>query len=168
MDMVRLAGVGLAAVLLGGAAWGQAVPRPSYQEALTAVTEGGCERTEAERYIRYYCGQSEALFYFTHEGRPEHEAYFVAPAYPVVFDRFTVVPPDLRRSPDDAPFVSNFSSGFGRGRPVGATSREESRERMAAWSAWQREIIEVSRADAERMQARVKRDRGRLYPLEPQ
>jgi hypothetical protein len=163
MEMVRLAAVGLAAASVGGAAWGQA--KPSYDEALTAVSNGACQRSESARYVRFYCPEGEALWYFTIEGRPEHEAYFVAPSYPVVFDRFTVVPPDPRRRPDDAPFVSSFSSGFSRGRPVDANSREEARERAAAWSAWLNEIIGVSRADAAAMQP--KRGRGKVYPLEP-
>jgi hypothetical protein len=117
--MIRKLVFGSAMALLTCAmAWGQA--KPTYDDALAAVTDGGCERSETERYVRFHCQEGEALWYFTHEGRPEHAAYFVAPAYPLFFDRFTVVPSDPRRSPDDAPIVSSFS----RGQPSGANSRE--------------------------------------------
>jgi hypothetical protein len=38
---------------------------------------------------------------------------------------------------------------------------------MEAWQAWMREMIEVSRADAAAMQPKPRRERGKLYPLEP-
>jgi hypothetical protein len=152
----KLVVAGAAAWLAGGVAWGQT--KPDYDEALTAVVDGGCERTETERYIRFFCEEGQAFWYFTHDGTPEHEAYFVAPAYPVLFKPFTVLPPDKQ----DVPIVSHF----GRGRPAGANGREEARERMKAWQVWQREVLEASRKDAENMPP-PRRDRGKLYPLEP-
>jgi hypothetical protein len=145
MDTFRLAGVALAAAAVGGAAWGQAGPKPSYDGALTAVIEGGCQRTQAERYVRYFCEEGEAFWYFTHEGRPEHAAYFVAPAYRDLPDR--------------------FASNFGHGDPYATKNREEAQERMKAWLAWQRDIIEISKADAASM---PRQRRGKRYPLEPQ
>ena len=143
MDIVRLAGAGLAAVVICGAAWGQ-TPKPTYEDALTAVTEGGCKRTEAERYIRYYCEQSEALFYFTHEGRPEHTGYFIGPAYG---------------------FERNLSPMVGGYDGRGVASREAALERIKVYHEWTREMIAVWQEDARRM----KGDSGlRLYPLEPQ
>ena len=156
MMIRKLVLAGAAAWLASGAAWGQ--ERPSYDEALTAVVDGGCERTEAERYVRFFCEEGEAFWYFTHEGTPEHEAYFVAPAYPLVVDRFSALPRDKQ----DVPVITNF----GRGRPAGANDREEARERMKAWQAWQREVVEVSRKDVENMPP-PKRDRRKLYPLQP-
>ena len=148
MDIVRLAGVGLAAAMLGGTAWGQAVPynqpKPSYEEALTAVTWGGCKRADAERYIRFFCPEGEALWYFTVEGRPEHETYFVGP---------------IR-------YVRHAMPIFGDYRNKPSQSREGSLERIRAHQSWMGEILRIWREDAQRMQERL-RDSGKLYPLEP-
>ena len=165
MSIVRLAALGLALVATSGAASAQ-VEKPTYEQALNAVTAGvlagQCERTEAERYIRFYCEEGEALWYFTIEGRPEHEAYYVAPARPAVQGRLVVPRRDPGMRPDNAPVFSNFGHGTLSPR---AASAEERLERSKAQQAWMKDVIEASREDAERMN-RPKRDRGRLYPLE--
>jgi hypothetical protein len=148
MGMVRLAGLGLAVVAMSGAAWGQvrSEKRPTYEEALTSVTWGGCQRADAERFIRFYCPEGEALWYFTVEGRPEHETYFVGP---------------VRESGRGMPI-------FGDYRVSRSPSQEVAPERIRAHQEWVKGILKIWREDAERMRLLIKRDRGRLYPLEPQ
>lgn len=145
MAIRKLALAGAAALLACGAAWGQQ-SKPTYEEALTAVTYGGCERADADRYIRFYCAEGEALWYFTIEGRPEHETYFVGPVRGFGGNRL--------------PIAGAYRGGSSQ-------SREAALERIRVHQEWMRGIIKIWQQDAERMQAQLKRDRGRLYPLEP-
>lgn len=81
--------MGLALAAAGGAAWAQKAP-PKYDDALKAVSNANCERSETERYVQFTCKQQEAIWYFTREGRPEHPAYRVMPDYKVVPPRGTL------------------------------------------------------------------------------
>ena len=159
MDIVRLAGVGLAAMAVSGAAWGQmvnpAMLRPGPEETLKAVADAGCERSETAAFVRFYCAEGEAFWYFTHEGRPEHPGYQVMSAHdsmPSGFDRFVIGPPPTKPA-------AQSTFGFGRGG-MGAN--------VEAYGAWTKAVYAAWQTDAANLRRPQKRGRGKLYPLEPQ
>jgi hypothetical protein len=148
----RLAALAVA-IAASGAAWGQTSfdPGPAPDKLWEAVNSAGCERSETEAFVRFYCEEGGALWYFTHQGRPEHPAYQVMSVDDLPYDRFVLIPRDRRES-------GRQTTGFGRGGFGGNYETQ---------SAWLRGIHDAWKEDVARLQLKPRRDRGKLYPLEP-
>jgi hypothetical protein len=152
----RLAAFGIVVAAACGAAWGQArppldyVPKPGPEEALSAVLEAGCERSETASYVRFHCKEGEALWYFTPAGHAAHPSYLVFADHQLTYDNAII--------PDRKPRSGRL--GFGRG---GSGIDHD------AFSAWNREVFKSWMASAPRVSPRFgeREPRGKLYPLEP-
>jgi len=138
-------------IAAGGAA--QAQTRPGYElsapyeDVFRAVTEANCERKETKSFIRFFCEEGDALWYFTQAGRLEHPGYRALPLFRGARDETWAANRALRQI-----------SGFGR---------FDSRERLDAYMAWMREVVrDQSELARDAATPKFKREpRGKLYPL---
>ena len=161
--MVRNLVLMCAAMLACGATQAQtAAPareKPSYDEALAAMARVGCERSEAERYLRFFCKEAETFWYFTRQGRPEHAIYMAAPAYLYVVGPFT-----------PEPYIDGEVIAWPILGPVRSNAGDDSdqaREQIDALRAWIKDVHDVWFKDAAEMGVPSYRRRSRSYPLVP-
>jgi hypothetical protein len=153
MNSIRVAAVAMLAAC-GAAALGQTRPgyelSAPYEDVFRAVTEAGCERKETRSYIRFFCEEGQAFWYFTQVGRPEHPGYRALPSY---WGR--------ENGAGTASRALRQINGFGR---------FDSAEKRDAYLAWMREVSADSAKSATDpgLIPKFKREpRGKLYPLEP-
>ncbi|MFT3722503.1 MAG: hypothetical protein QM773_02865 [Hyphomonadaceae bacterium] len=85
MISVRLTGLGMVVALCAAGPAQPQSPFPSnyktYDRAMEDVTSQGCERNDAETYIRFYCSDDRTIWFFTQPGRPEYPGYAIKLAY---------------------------------------------------------------------------------------
>ena len=141
MISIRLAAI-VAMLAASGAAQAQ---RPaSYEEMPKTVTEANCERKETKSFIRFFCEEGRAFWYFTQAGKLEHPGYRALPAGRWSWDDTGAANRALQRI-----------NGFGR---------FDSAEKRDAYLAWMREVSADSSSDAASPQFK-REPRGKLYPL---
>ena len=128
MSLVRLAALGLAAIVVCGRAQAQTPSpdfqplAPPYEEMLGAVAEAGCERSETSSFIRFFCEEGRAVWYFSQAGRLKHPDYRVLPAY-------------RARGPADIAATNRAL------QQIKGVTWFDSAEELDAFMVWMREVI---------------------------
>lgn len=140
MDHVRRVALATVCIAGCGAALAQtSTDMPPYEQAFTSVTNGGCERVEADDFIQFKCSESGALWYFSRENDPAYPSYAVGPA-----DQKLGFP------------VSG-------GGPLRFSSREAAQASMKARRAWLKDIFATWQMDTSGTPPPKVRDGGKLY-----
>jgi hypothetical protein len=136
-----------------GAGWAQGSrisPPPHYEDLLASVEQADCEKSEAADHLRFICGESRVVWYFTKEGEAAHPSYAVKPAWGM-----------SNRMPTHGP-----QFGSGRARDASANARETFAARVEAFNDWQLRIDKVWRETQPRLQEDLKKLDRRLWPAE--